>query len=258
MELAGVIMDRGLLGGRAFEALIVGEVAGREEDVELAKAVVEGARGREGVVAARLNADIAAGLIGAGARFHIDDAGGAVAVLRRERAGDHLDALGDAGVDQRAKAGKAVGHGDAVEAILDIAVFVADVDRAVAIIVLRDARRLQQHRLHGAVGAAGLDVEGGAVELVIVGADRGLDRIARLVEPRCDGDGRRGVSGGGRRVGGGVVSESGAGQRGTGYGGTGQRDHGQRCGQRDRQEVGAVGGHGCPGDVRGGVCIGSM
>ncbi len=60
--------------------------------------------------------------------------------------------------------------------------FVADVDVAVAVRILADTRRLQQHGLEAAVDAARLGEQRLAVEPVYARPGRRLDRIARLVE----------------------------------------------------------------------------
>ena len=119
-----------------------------------------------------------------------------------QRAGDDLHRLGDAGIDRSAEPGETVGNGDPVEPVLDVAVFVADVDIAVAVRILADPWRLEQHAFERAVGPAWLDVERLAVEAVGAGAERRIDRIAGIVEPPGgddDGVARGGIVGFGWR-----------------------------------------------------------
>ena len=75
---------------------------------------------------------------------------------------------------------RGLGHDHPVQAILQIAMLVADMDLAVA--VLGHAGRLEKDLGQVAIGAAGLVVERGAVEMDVAGAERRLDRVPRAVE----------------------------------------------------------------------------
>ena len=187
--LPGAVVDRIAFGRRVGDAEVALEIACRNEQVEPAKGVAPGGAGLDRAVAATIDADIAARIESAAAGPELDHAGGAEAVLRGQCASDHRDRLGDAGVDESAEPGNALGHGDAVEPVLDIAVFVADVDFGVRVAVGRHPRHLQQNVVQVAVRAAGQGIERRAIERGDAGAERGLDRIARGVEfPGGDDD----------------------------------------------------------------------
>ena len=93
------------------------------------------------------------------------------------------------GVEPLPEEAHALGHDDAVDAVLHLEMLVADVDRAVGEIVLIDARRLQQHLVERQVLAAGQILDRLGREAVGRGADLRLDADARRLEPLGrDGD----------------------------------------------------------------------
>src|ERR1700732_2182301 len=66
------------------------------------------------------------------------------AILRRQRAGEQLHVADERGLKNLREAGNAVGQQNSVDAILNVAVLVADVEITLARRVLVDARRLQR------------------------------------------------------------------------------------------------------------------
>ena len=72
----------------------------------------------------------------------VDDACRAIAVLRRQRAGEELHAFDDVRVEALAESGDAFGNDHAVDAVLQVGMIATYVQLAVGI--LHDARRLQQ------------------------------------------------------------------------------------------------------------------
>lgn len=134
-----------------------------------------------------ISADFRAILEQARLRLEVDDTGRAITILRGERAGDQLDGRGDPGVEGGAEATDALGDDDAVEAILEVGVFVANVDRAIA--VLGDSRGLKQRFVELKVRSAWLLLERLAVERVLAGSQRRSDGVAGDVQtPSCDDD----------------------------------------------------------------------
>jgi len=79
-------------------------------------------------------------------------------------------------------AADAVGQHDAVDAILQIGVFVADVQFAAGGGVLRYARRLQQDLVESRIGALWERLDRLVIDLIRIGADRRHDAAARVVE----------------------------------------------------------------------------
>ena len=101
----------------------------------------------DGAAAAAVEADAAGIVEGIGAGGDVDQADRAHAELGRQRAGDQRDGADQAGVQDAAEAGDAVGQHDAVDAELQVGVIVADVEEAARRGILRHAGRLQQHFL---------------------------------------------------------------------------------------------------------------
>ena len=110
----------------------------------------------------------------------VDDAGGAVAVLSRQGAGQHVDAIGQAGVERLAEAADRLGDHDAIEPVLQVRVVASHVELAVR--VADDARRAQQ-RLVQRRGVAERQLRDvGAIEAVDRAAGFGRQGVARIVE----------------------------------------------------------------------------
>ena len=181
-------MDRIVAVGRIFDAEIAGEAAAGEKilGVAAASAVVEARR--QGAETAAVDADAAALLQRIAALgLDVDDAGGAQAELRRQRAGDQRQAAGEIGIEHMTEAGNAVRQNDAVDAVLYVGVLVAHVDVAIDGTVLRNARRLQQHGVDRRVGALRQRLDEGAVHIEAAGAEARRQVVARHVEFRIRG-----------------------------------------------------------------------
>ena len=115
----------------------------RREDLPRAelRAMVEGGLARP--VAAAVNADAAAGRRWRRARDDVDEGGGPQPILRRQRPGDERRGAGEGCLDKLRKTGNAVRQENAIDAILHIGVFIADVEIAAGGGILRHAGRLQ-------------------------------------------------------------------------------------------------------------------
>ena len=180
-DLRRPVVDRVARRQRIFDAEVVAEIAARQEVAEIAGRALDHRARLEPAEAAAVDPDLAAVVQKARLGLEIDDAGGAVAVLRRQRAGDQLDRARDARIEGGAEAADAFGDDDAVEPILQVGVLVADVDHAIA--VLDHARGLEQRLVEREVGAARLLLERFLVERILARAERRRDRIAGDVEP---------------------------------------------------------------------------
>src|ERR1700747_721417 len=105
------------------------------------------------------------------------------AILRRQRAGEQLHVADERRLENLREAGNAVRQQNSVDAILNVAVLVADVKIALARRVLVDARKLQSEvaELNGVPLRETLDVT--LRESIVGGANlRQEDIIAPLVE----------------------------------------------------------------------------
>jgi hypothetical protein len=99
------------------------------------------------------------------------------AILRRQRAGQKIEAADDAGVENLSERADAVGKHDAVDAILHVGVLVADVKFAAGGRVLRHAGRLQQRLVERGVGALRQRLERLLADLIGIGPG-GCDEAA--------------------------------------------------------------------------------
>ena len=145
VALIGAIVDRTIAVGRVFDAEIAGEAAAVEEIFGVAAAPAVFEARRQGAETAAVNADAAALLQRIAALgLDVDDAGGAQAELRRQRAGDQRQAADETGIEHVTEAGNAIGQNDAVDPVLHVGVLVAHVDVAIDGAILRNAGRLQQ------------------------------------------------------------------------------------------------------------------
>src|SRR5246127_1629664 len=105
------------------------------------------------------------------------------AILRRQRAGQQLHVADEGRLENLREAGNAVRQQNSVDAVLNVAVLVADVKIALARRVLVDARKLQSEvaELNGVPLRETLDVT--LRESIVGGANlRQEDIIAPLVE----------------------------------------------------------------------------
>ncbi len=155
MLLIGVVMHRVVIGRRRVDAVGAVEEIARGEIIPAGDmAAIFGARLRRPIAAA-IHLGRAAVLEHAALGRDVDDARGPETVFRRHRAGDEVHRLDEARAEALAEKAHAVGNDDAVDAILDVEMLVADMDGAVGEIVLGDARRLQQHLVEAGVLACG-------------------------------------------------------------------------------------------------------
>ena len=90
----------------------------------------------------------------AGLGLDVDDAGGAVAIFGRQRAGDQAHRFRQPRIQGLAEHRNAFGQDDAVEAVLQAVMLAADMQLAEGF--LRHARRLQDHRIERGIVAARL------------------------------------------------------------------------------------------------------
>src|SRR5208283_4864093 len=91
-------------------------------------AILEARRDR--ALAAAEEADVPAALEGVAPRRDVDEACVVEAILRGQRAVEHINAADEAAVEQLAEARDAVGEDDAVDPILNVGVVVAQMERA--------------------------------------------------------------------------------------------------------------------------------
>ena len=157
--LVGMIVNRAPGRRRIFQSKVAAEVSAGDEILGLAdRAAILDAR-RDGAVATAVNTGAAAVVEGVGFGLDIDHAGGAQSILRRQRARNQRHVADQRGVDDLAEAADAVGQHDAVDAVLQVGMLVADVEIAAGGGILRHARNLQQHLVPGGVSALrqGLD-----------------------------------------------------------------------------------------------------
>ena len=120
---------------------LVAEVRAGEVVAEGAGGAVELEARLDVAVAADRDRGAAAVLETRVTRADVDDGGGSVAVLRRQRAGDETDAVGEARLERLAEAADRLGNDDAVDPVLDVRVVAANVQLAER--VLDDAGALQ-------------------------------------------------------------------------------------------------------------------
>ena len=87
--------------------------------------------------------------------------------MRRQYAGEQRHAADEVALQHLTETLYALGQQDAVEAVGDVGVLVADMDAALHVRLLADAGSLQQDLVERCVGAAGLVLDGLAADLVI-------------------------------------------------------------------------------------------
>jgi hypothetical protein len=181
--LVGMIVDRRVGRRRIFDSDIAAKIPSRDEILRLSggPAIFE-TRG-DRAVAAAVDADAAGIVEGVRLGLDVQHARGALAILRRQRAGNQGEAADDAGVEDLPEAADAVRQHDAVDAVLQIGVFVADVQFAAGGGVLRYAWGLQQHLVERGIGALRQRLDRLVIDLIGVGANRRHDAATGLVEP---------------------------------------------------------------------------
>ncbi|VVC54709.1 hypothetical protein RHAL1_01609 [Beijerinckiaceae bacterium RH AL1] len=132
---------------RVFDAEIVGREAPAHEVVPSAHdaGLRDGRLDR--AIAAPIEVDGRAGIVGAVARLDVDDAGRVEPVFRRQCTVEQRQLADEGRVEDLAEAGDPIRQQNAVDAVLRIGVLVADVEVAAARGVLADAGQLQQHRV---------------------------------------------------------------------------------------------------------------
>ena len=131
---------------------------------------------------AAVKADAAAVVESVGAGGDVDKADCAQAEFGRQRAGDQRHTPDQAGFENAAEAGDAVGEHDPVDTELHIGVIVADVEQAAGRRILRDAWRLQQHLFDRAGGPLRQRVDGFVTDYIRCRADGRVEIAARRIE----------------------------------------------------------------------------
>ena len=111
---------------RIFYSQIVLEKAPGREILRLPDRAAIFDKRRDGSVAAAIDADFAGVVEGVRPGLNVQHACRTLAKLRRQRAGQERQAADDAGVEDLPEGSDAVGEHDAVDAILNIGVLVAD------------------------------------------------------------------------------------------------------------------------------------
>lgn len=180
--LIGMIVDRVVGGRRIFEAEIAAEVASGNEILGAADRTTPLGIGRDRLVAAAIDADLAGVVEGARFGLDVDDAGGAQAVLCRQRAGDQRKIAYNAGVENLAERTDAIGQHDAIDAVLNIGVFVADMQITARRGVLTHARCLQQHSVERGILALRQGFDGLLCDLIGARAGWRQDGLASRIE----------------------------------------------------------------------------
>ena len=112
-KLRRSVVDRVPRRLRIFDPEFVAEVAARDEVTEVSARSLDHRAGLEPAEAPAVDADLAAVAEQARLGLEVDHAGGAVAVLRRQRAGDELDRARDPRVEGRAETADAFRNDDA-------------------------------------------------------------------------------------------------------------------------------------------------
>ncbi len=101
--------------------------------------------------------------------------------MRRQRAGDEIQAVGEARLQRLGEYRKAFRQLHAVQPVLHLVVVAAHVDLAKA--VLRHAGRAQQHLVEAGIAALGNRGDGFLVEPCHGGAKASLNAAARGIQP---------------------------------------------------------------------------
>ena len=131
--------------------------------------------------AAAVNPDRPARIERAGARLQADHSVGPEAELRRQSASQHGNAPERARIEDLPEALQAFRQLHAVDAVLQVPVFAADMDVAEA--VLHHARRLQQHLVERLVGAARQRLDRAAIDFVLARPEPAEDVLPRRFRP---------------------------------------------------------------------------
>ncbi len=165
-------MDRVLARRRILDAQVVGQVIAGDVVAEAPFCSQEFEARLHGVVAAAedphrpAEVDVVAVL-----GLDLDDAGRALAKLRRQGAGDKIYPVDEAGIDRLSEAGDAFGQLRAIDAVLHIRVLVAHMQRPRGLRVQGDPRKAQQDVVHRRVRAEGEVLD----ELLVDAIDGGAD-----------------------------------------------------------------------------------
>jgi hypothetical protein len=104
------------------------------------------------------------------------------AVFGRQHAGHERDAADEIALQHLSEARDAIRQHDTVDAVLDVRVFIANVEEPAGRRVLGYTRRLQQHPVHGRVAALWYGLYRLLGEIVRVGPNLGEQIGARLIE----------------------------------------------------------------------------
>ena len=133
-------------------------------------------------MAAAIDADAAGIVEGVGLGLDVEDSSGAKAILRGQCAGQQGKTADDAGVEDLSEGADPVGEHDAVDAVLQVGVLVANMQFTACRGILRHAGKLQQHLVELRVAALRQRFNGLVVDLIGIGANRRDDVLADLVE----------------------------------------------------------------------------
>ena len=119
-----------------------------------------------------------------GFRLDIHDTGGAQAKLRRQSSGYQIKLADNCRVEKLTESAGPLRQGDTVDAKLQVAVFVTDVQFVPLSGILRHARSLQQHLVKRGVGALRQRFNCLVTEFVSACTNRGEDIAARVIQRR--------------------------------------------------------------------------
>ena len=182
--LRSVVVNGVIRRGRILDSEIAAEIAPGDEILGLSDGAAVFQRRRDGAVAAAIDTDAAAVVEGVGLGLDVEDTRGAQAILRRQRPGDQGEAADDPGIDDLSERADAVGQHDAVDAVLQVRVFVAHMQFAACRGVLRYAGNLQQRLVERGVGTLRQRLKGLLAQFVGAGTGRRHDIAAGFVEGR--------------------------------------------------------------------------
>ncbi len=179
IPLRGVVMDRRPCRRRILDADAVADVLADGEVVDVAAAAAILRRRLHPVVRSAHERGLGAGIGRARLDPDVDDACGTQAILRRQRAGEQRERIGEARRQDLAEERQPFRQLHAIEPVLQAAVIAAHMDLAEA--VLHHAGRAQQHLVQRRVLALRRVLDGGTAEVVLGGAEARQDGAALLV-----------------------------------------------------------------------------
>src|SRR5262249_55674310 len=137
-------------------------------------------RGRERSALATVEVERAAGIRESGLGLDLDDAGRAESVLRRQRAGQKVDRVGEAGRQGLGETGDALRQRDPVQAVLVVSMVPPDVALPHAFLTRRASE--EKRRIWRGIMAPRLARNVAMMEVVLPPAGRREDVVPRPVE----------------------------------------------------------------------------